>query len=240
MDFNGVESQVPPYPGHYDKLQHWQRRWNREWLADTFIPGCRRVADSAEQIWLRGGAKDKYKHVIEDNRRNTEPTIAYWEHYVPGADKKGKRGFFRHALHRIVLFLRLEDLKVEYRDFKKWRRERQEATSKVVIEADMEDEGNAPRWKGKMTFTMDPKLYSQYTESDTWFAFPTLDNIRWYCVKPSGRARCIRGRADGHWGPSKARTYCMPFRCVHGAIQRNVIAMGENVAWCECGLRDDF
>ncbi|KAI1774363.1 hypothetical protein F4818DRAFT_452368 [Hypoxylon cercidicola] len=240
MDFNGVEPQVPPYPGHYDNLQRWQRRWNREWVTDAFIPGIRRAADSAERNWIYGGCKEKDKHGIEENKRNTEPSVAYMEYFIPGADKKGKRGFFRHALHRIVLLLRLEDLKVEYRDFKKWHQERQEARSKVIIEADMEDEGNAPGWKGKMTFTMDPKLYSQYRKSDTWFPFPTQDNIRWHWVNESGRGWGLHGRADSHWGPSEDRTCCLPFRCIHGVVRRNVKQTGRNASRCVCGLKADL
>ncbi|KAI6086044.1 hypothetical protein F4821DRAFT_139653 [Hypoxylon rubiginosum] len=240
MERSNVEP--PPYLDRYDKLQDWQKRWNREWLTDAVIPGVRMMTDRIERNWYYKSSKVKaeHKHKIDTNRRVTEPYIAHWGLFLPGADKKGKRGLFRRALHHITLFLHLEDLKVEYRDFRKWRQERREAANKVEIVVDMEDEGNAPRWKGKMSFTMDPKLYSQYTDTDTWFPFPTPDNIRWYWVKNADNEWILRAGANGRWGPSKVKQYCMPFRCMHGTIQRNVHEMEPGAAWCECRLREDF
>ncbi|KAI1762277.1 hypothetical protein GGR53DRAFT_468470 [Hypoxylon sp. FL1150] len=240
MDLNGVGLQLPAYPGHYDQLQSWQRRWNREWVTEAVIPGSRMMVDRIERDWYYEGSKALNQHLIDENNRVVESKVARWELFLPGADKKGKRGLFRRALHHITLFLHLEQLKLDYQGFQRWRQERREAADKVEIEVDMEDEGDDPRWKGKMTFTMEPKLYAQYMDTDTWFPFPTSNNIRWYWVSKGGSRWRLRGAADGRWGPSTDIRYRMPFRCIHGDIQRNVIERGNNVEWCECRLRDDF
>ncbi|KAI4862341.1 hypothetical protein F4820DRAFT_451085 [Hypoxylon rubiginosum] len=232
-------SQVPPYPGQHCWLEDWHKRWNREWLTEAVIPSERRMADRNERNQYCGEAKNQ-KHIIDENKRTIEPGISHWDAFVPGADKEGKRGIFRRALRRIILLLRLEDLRVEYRDYKNWRQEKREVADKVVIEADMEDQGDEPQWKGNMTFTMDPKHFYKYMDTDTWFPFPTPDNIRWYWVEEDGQKH-LYGTREERWGPHRDRDYIrMPFRSIHGLVQRNTRLKVRGGVWCECRLRDDF
>lgn len=238
-DHGDTESQVPPYPGPHCWLEDWHKRWNREWLTDAVIPSERRAADRAERDRYYEKAKNR-KPAMDEDKKTVESGIMHWDSFLPGVDKEGNKGFFRRALRRTILLLRLEDLRVEYRDYKKWREEKREVADKIIIEADMEDQGDDPQWKGKMTFTMDADRFYQHMDTDTWFPFPTSDNIRWYWVEADGRKH-LYGTREGRWGPHRDRDYVrMPFRSIHGLVQRNTRLKVRGGVWCECRLKDDF
>lgn len=206
---------------------------------DAIIPEGRGRADLSERNYYYHFKHNKEKkHHYQKIRADVEVNIARWQLILPGSDKKGPRGLFRRAFRRIIILLHLEDLRIEYEDFKKWHQERREAAGNVVIVADMEDQGDDPKWKGKMTLTVRPEDYHQYMDTDTWFQFPSQDNIRWYWVKNEEAFWELYGYKDGRWGPSNFNAPCMPFRRVHGNCLRNV-RMGTEL-WCDCRLAEDF
>ncbi|KAI0008483.1 hypothetical protein F4779DRAFT_641851 [Xylariaceae sp. FL0662B] len=191
------------------ELKPWQKRWNREWLAEAVIPDLRWQMNHRERHPEdMDGAEIKYC------RDRSEELIAQMENMQPGVDKKGRSRRWRRACHRI--FGSLGDLKVRYDDFKQWRQERRDEAEMWRVRAVMEDRGDNPMWKAEMVFKIQPELYGRL--ADSWFEFPSPDNIKWLWVTDPDGYRQLRGRAAEHWGPQKRADHCLPFRQNEGGV----------------------
>ncbi|KAI1505775.1 hypothetical protein F5X99DRAFT_428885 [Biscogniauxia marginata] len=190
-------------------IQPWQKRWNKEWVAQGIIPDLRYRMDRCER---HPNGWDKAE--IKSKREGVEQTIARFDRMVPGHDKGPRKGL-RRLLHNMSSHI--GDWKVEYDEFRKWRQERKEKVWK--IEAVMEDQGEDPKWQAELVFKIRPEHYAELKED--WFDFPSPNNIKWFWVtRPCGLRR-MAGRADDHWGPHSEERRMLPFFQEDGRVLQN-------------------
>ncbi|KAI1084468.1 hypothetical protein F5B20DRAFT_297656 [Whalleya microplaca] len=204
------------------KLQPWQKRWNKEWVSQAVIPDIRWRMDRIER------RKNGLDHeTIKYYRDNVENYALQVERMQPGSDKKGRCRGWRRACHR--MFGSLGDLKVGYDDFRKWRQERQDGTKLWEVRAVIEDQGEDPMWEGEIIFKIRPENYAKLKEN--WFNFPSPENIKWFWVTDPDGLRLLQGPAAEHWGPQRNSKNCLPFGRENGCVVKNPPSSAWGTHW---------
>ncbi|KAI1275008.1 hypothetical protein F5Y07DRAFT_400858 [Xylaria sp. FL0933] len=202
---------------HAPRLAPWQRRWNVEWLNEAKIPefkyGLARLhllytkrGDTREKLY---GYEDRFNSIIGEM---IEAGFVSQAHAC-------KRTWFHRALRRYTWPLQL--MAHDVKAFKQWWCDFKNKDKLWRVTAVMEEQGENPRWKAEMTFTIQPKQYEQMEKAGQWIEFPSPEDIKWlYVTRPNGIRR-LHATDPRHWGPKpKSGLGSLPFDEQNGRIVR--------------------
>ncbi|KAF2972838.1 hypothetical protein GQX73_g794 [Xylaria multiplex] len=202
-------SQAPPPLHFYNaaKRPTWERRQRQ--------PGLLRL--QRPKNWGEGCTR-KDIDVVEDSV--SASITAMIEAGVVSKEDAYKRTWLHRVVRRYTWPLQLAIL--EFKAFKKCWYEFKNKDELWRFTAVMEEQGENPRWQGEMTFTIQPRQYTQMVEAGQWIEFPSPENIKWFYAHPPGGVKKLYAKHQRHWGPNSTfLTASIPFGERDGRIVRH-------------------
>ncbi|KAI0190864.1 hypothetical protein F4808DRAFT_465553 [Astrocystis sublimbata] len=176
VQMNRYVDQQPP------ELAPWQKRWNVEFETEARSPALERNLLMHRRMRKKqksGGSRVTLTQGIIDildlaYRELTTPMI---EAGVLSKEYECKQTRFHRAMRRyawpLLLFVR------DVKEFKRQWREFRERDKNFHLTVCMEEQGEYPRWKAKMTVTVDPAHWELMKQTGQWIDFPSPENVKW-------------------------------------------------------------
>ncbi|KAI1423486.1 hypothetical protein F5Y12DRAFT_798322 [Xylaria sp. FL1777] len=212
----GYNQNQPP------RLAPWQRRWNVEWLNRASIPNLKyrylRLQRASE---MKPGVTREKIDALEDT---TSLIVA---DMIKAGFVSKENAHNRTRLHCALRKYTWPILLIvhEFKAFKQCWHEFKNKDKLCQVTAVMEEQGENPRWKAEMTFTMQPSQYNQMAIEGRWFEFPSPENIKWLYVAGPQCVKLLRATDQRHWGPDPNCTAAtMPFDERNGCIVRHPVS----------------
>ncbi|KAJ8133594.1 hypothetical protein O1611_g25 [Lasiodiplodia mahajangana] len=201
-------------------LNPWQKRWNKEWLNEAYIPYMRHKDLLAEFRPNPDASCDRYQKTQQGTDQFVLDAINAGIASPKGAPARTRWGtrtrFFTWPVRMLS-----SDIK---RLWGRWRKHRgnSKAWQMVVV---MEEHGETPRWKGEMRFTFRDGFLDDYLNSPkpgNWINFPSAEDIKWYLVRGPNGMEWLQGGQDARtWAPKLTPESCIPFVLVNGHVVRD-------------------
>ncbi|KAI0410093.1 hypothetical protein F4802DRAFT_592966 [Xylaria palmicola] len=200
-------------------LRPWQRRWNREWLHEAYIPQMRHN-HLVRQLQSNRDAKDYY--LCQKALMGTEKFMST----IRDAGVIGPGTTLEPDVNGIMCFTWPVRMLASHagRLWRRWRKHREKAKKWQMVVV-MEEHGDTPRWKGEMRLTIEDdslKDYLKTTNREDWIVFPSPEDIKWYSVRAPGGLEWLQGgQVAGSWAADPAPTSRIPFVVAGGRVTRN-------------------
>ncbi|KAI1458715.1 hypothetical protein F4805DRAFT_111689 [Annulohypoxylon moriforme] len=220
------EEPPPPYPrepntasstNQPQRMEPWQRRWNREWFKHAFVKDLRR-SYSYDPLPIKRTAK---REKIKSSRALA---AAYINEAIQSGVADEEDSLSVSRWHRITDRF-FWYIKQEYEEFLEWRRDRKNEKKLWKFTAVMEDTGDDPKWKGEMTLKISQKHLSEFVREGRWIDFPSTENIKWFWVTrphPGHDHEYLAAPANGNWMPDPyLQEITMPFGESRQGVTRN-------------------